>query len=412
MSKDSEVSRRRFVQVISAAIAGATQAGAQSGAPPTKAKVEVDSARLQRVLNRAAIIDLHADTTQLILDEGYDLGKEHTYAQIDIPRLRRGHVAGIFLASNPNSRLLSGPASVERALDEVDAIRREVARHPADLVLTTSADQIVAAKAQGKVGVSVGLEGGHIIDSDLAVLRSFYQLGARYMTLTHFTNTPWADASGQPPEHNGLTGFGRQVVREMNRLGMMVDISHVADKTFWDTLEVSEAPIIASHSSCRALCSHWRNMTDEMLRALGRKGGVVHINFFEAFLDQDFLNRYNFDAVEAEELQITKQFAGDPQRRGEELRKLQAERIARLGRIPFDRLLDHFQHAVEIAGIDHVGLGSDFDGVSDQLPEGMEDISKEPNIVRGLLERGFSDAEVEKIVGGNTLRVMREIERT
>jgi membrane dipeptidase len=198
----------------------------------------------------------------------------------------------------------------------------------------------------------------------------------------------------------------------MNRLGMMVDISHVSDKTFWDAMEVSEAPIIASHSSCRALSNHWRNMTDDMLRALGHKGGVVHINFYESFLDQNYLDHADFDGVHKMEAEIEKRFAAEPKRLGEELRKERAERIARLGRIPFSRVLDHIQHAVEMAGVDHVGLGSDFDGVEDQLPQGMEDISKEPNIVRGLLERGFSDADVEKIMGGNTLRVMREIERT
>jgi len=293
-------------------------------------------------------------------------------------------------------------------------VRREIERHPKDLVLATTADEIVAAKKQGRIAALMGVEGGHMIDSDLAVLRTYFRLGARYMTLTHGSHTPWADSSGQPPAHDGLTEFGRQVVREMNRLGMMVDISHVSDKTFYDALETSTAPLIASHSSCRALAGHARNMTDDMLRALAKKGGVVHINFYEGFLDSGFEARSSaLRAEQAREDKIEDQFAKARDRRqlGPQQRKINAERVAKLGRIPLSRLLDHFEHAAKVAGVDHVGLGSDFDGVSDQLPEGMEDISKIPNLVRGLMERGLSDSDIEKILGGNTLRVMREIER-
>ena len=259
----------------------------------------------------------------------------------------------------------------------------------------------------------MGVEGGHAIDSDLAMLRMFFALGARYMTLTHTNHTPWADTSSKPPEHNGLTDFGRQVVREMNRLGMMVDISHVSDKTFTDVLETSAAPVIASHSSCRALADVPRNMTDDMLRAIAAKGGVVHINFYEGFLDQGFQQR--LDGLKAEQSQqdeIENQAPkfGDRSRVGPEVRKINTQRIAKLGRVPLSKLLDHFEHAVKIAGVDHVGLGSDFDGVDDLLPEGMEDASKIPNLVAGLMERGFSDADILKILGGNTLRVMRAVE--
>jgi membrane dipeptidase len=234
------------------------------------------------------------------------------------------------------------------------------------------------------------------------------------MTLTHTSNTPWADSSGKPPEHDGLTDFGRQVVREMNRLGMMVDISHVSDKTFYDALETSSPPVIASHSSCRALANVPRNMTDDMLRALAAKGGVVHINYYEGFLDAGFQERLSaLKAEQAEQDAIddrTPKF-GDRSQDGPAVRKINAGRLAKLGRIPLSELLDHFEHAVKIAGVDHVGLGSDFDGVDDMLPAGMEDISKIPNLVRGLMERGFSDADILKILGGNTLRVMREVEQ-
>jgi membrane dipeptidase len=378
------------------------------------AQTKVEQARVARLLERAVIVDLHDDTTQMIVDEGYNLAEKHAYGQVDIPRMRAGHVSGLFLSIWTDPDRFTPTEAVRRALDEIDAARREIARHGGDLELATTAGQIPAARKRRHIAMLLGVEGGQAIDSDLSILRTFFQLGARYMTLTHTSNTPWADSSGQPPEHNGLTDFGKQVVREMNRLGMMVDISHVSDKTFYDALETSSAPVIASHSSCRALANVPRNMTDDMLRALAAKGGVVHINYYEGFLDAGFQERQS--ALKAEQAQQdeiddhTPKF-GDRSRNGPAVRQINAQRIARLGRIPLSRLLDHFEHAVKVAGVDHVGLGSDFDGVDDLLPEGMEDISKMPNLVRGLMERGFSDADILKILGGNTLRVMREVEQ-
>jgi membrane dipeptidase len=377
------------------------------------AQTKVDPARVKRLLERAVIVDLHDDTTQMIVDEGYNLAEKHDYGQVDIPRMRAGHVSGLFLSIWTDPDRYAPTEAVRRALEEIDAARREIARHPADLELATTAGGIAAARKRGHIAMLLGVEGGQAIDSDLSILRTFFQLGARYLTLTHTNNTPWADSSGKPPEHNGLTDFGKQVVREMNRLGMMVDISHVSDKTFFDALETSSAPVIASHSSCRALANVPRNMTDDMLRALAAKGGVVHINYYEGFLDAGFAERES--ALKAEQTQQdeiddrTPKF-GDRSRNGPAVRQISAQRIARLGRIPLSRLLDHFEHAVKVAGVDHVGLGSDFDGVDDLLPEGMEDISKMPNLVGGLMERGFSDADILKILGGNTLRVMRQVE--
>ena len=377
------------------------------------AQTKADPARVARLLQRATVIDLHDDTTQMILDEGYNLAEKHDYGQVDIPRMRQGHFAGVFFSIWTDTDRYTPTEAVRRALEQIDAVRRETARHPADLQLVGTAADIEAAHRAGKIAVLMGIEGGHAIDSDLAVLRTFYTLGARYMTLTHTNHTPWADTSSKPPAHNGLTEFGRQVVREMNRLGMMVDISHVSDKTFADVLATSSAPVIASHSSCRALSDVPRNMTDDMLRALAAKGGVVHINFYEGFLDKGFEERESaLKAEQAEQDAIddrTPKF-GDRSRNGPDVRKINAQRIAKLGRIPLSRLLDHFQHAVKVAGVDHVGLGSDFDGVDDLLPEGMEDASKIPNLVAGLMERGFSDADILKILGGNTLRVMRAVE--
>jgi membrane dipeptidase len=374
------------------------------------AQTRPDPARLARLLQRAVIIDLHDDTTQMMVDEGYDLAQAHDYGQVDIPRMRAGHVSGLFLSIWTDSEHYTPVESIRRALDQIDVVRSQVARYPRQLALATTADEILAARRQGRIAILMGLEGGHMIDSDLAVLRDYYRLGVRYMTLTHTTHTPWADSSGQPPLHHGLTDFGRQVVHEMNRLGMMVDISHVSDETFHDVLAATSAPVIASHSSCRALCDVPRNMTDDMLRALAKNGGVVHINFYEGFLDSGFHSRLEaLTAEQARQTAIETQAPtfGDRSQVGPEIRKINAERIARLGRIPLSRLLDHIQHAVQVAGIDHVGLGSDFDGSDDQFPQGMEDISKIPNLVSGLMERGFSDDDILKILGGNTLRVMR-----
>jgi membrane dipeptidase len=371
-------------------------------------------ARLEYLLERAIVLDLHDDTTQMILDEGYNMGESHDYGQVDISRLRQGHVSGVFMSIWTNTAFFTPIESVRRALEEIDAVRRETARHPTDLELATTTEEILNAKRQGRIAVLMGMEGGHMIDSDLSILRSYFKLGVRYLTLTHTMHTPWADSSSLPPKNNGLTDFGRDVVRELNRLGMMVDISHVSDKTFYDALETSAAPVIASHSSCRALANVPRNMSDDMLRAIARKGGVVHITYYEGFLEPGFEDRYNALKAEqdqADEFESRTPKFGDRRRLGPELRRINVQRTAKLGRVALSRLLEHFEHAVKVAGIDHVGLGSDFDGSDDQLPQGMEDASKIPNLVRGLMDRGFSDEDILKILGGNTLRVMRAVEQ-
>ncbi len=378
------------------------------------AQTNVDPARVEHLLQRAIVLDLHDDTTQMMVDEGYDLTERHAYGQVDVPRMREGHVTGVFLSIWTDAVGYTPPESIRRALDQIQTVRREIARHPAELALATTADQVLAARKHGQIAILMGVEGGHMIDSDLAVLRTYFDLGARYLTLTHTEHTPWADTSSKPPLHNGLTDFGRQVVREMNRMGMMVDISHVSDKTFYDAVETSSAPVIASHSSCRALADVPRNMTDDMLRALAKKGGVAHINFFEGFLDRGFTGRMgDLKDEEAQQDRMESQAPkfGDRSQLGPAVRAINAQRNEKLGRLPLGRLLDHFDHAVKVAGIDHVGLGSDFDGADDQFPEGMEDISQIPNLVRGLMERGYSDDDILKILGGNTLRVMREVER-
>ncbi len=243
------------------------------------------SERAREVHSRALVLDTHADTTQQMILEDFDLGPRASTGHVDIPRMREGGVDALFFSIwMPGT--LSGPQVVKRSLRQIDAVREQVRRHSDDLVLATTASEVRAAQRAGKIAALMGMEGGHMIDDDLGVLRMYRELGVRYLTLTHFQNNNWADASTVEPEHNGLTDFGKEVVRELNRLGVMVDISHVSDKTFYDALEVSKAPLMASHSSCRSLSDHPRNMNDEMIRALASKGGVIQINYEITYLSQ------------------------------------------------------------------------------------------------------------------------------
>jgi membrane dipeptidase len=259
----------------------------------------------------------------------------------------------------------------------------------------------------------MGVEGGHMIGNDIRIVRIFADLGVRYMTLTHFYNNEWADSSTSKPDHNGLTDFGKEVVREMNRQGMLVDISHVSDKTFYDALEVSKAPLIASHSSCRALCNHPRNMTDDMIRALAAKGGVIQINYEKSFIDQAYKDAYDRETggVVQHLSELTKNCNNDEGCISREMSKLEKQLTAegKLPHVSWERIVDHIDHAAKLVGADHVGLGSDFDGAS--MPDGLEDCSKLPKITDALLRRGYSEEDVRKILGENTLRVMEQAER-
>lgn len=406
------LTRRRFgAAALGVASSLLQQTGCSSSPEPETFAAEETQTPSSNLLASSIVIDLHCDTPMLITAEGYDLGQRHDYAEVDIPRLREGGVTGVFFSIY--TTVSQSPASAkQRSFEIIEAVVREVGRHPDDLILATRSDDVVRAKDEGKIAIFMGVEGGHTIDSDLAVLRNHFEKGVRYMTLTHSADTPWAGSSGEEDRTKGLTEFGREVVRTMNRLGMMVDISHVSDPTFFDAIEVAKAPLIASHSSCRALSNHPRNMTDDMLRALAKNGGVAHINFYNEFLD----DRHRVYAPEYNDLSkkaaaVRKTFADDPKQRSIELRKIDLERLKRTGRVPFERLLDHFEHAATVAGVNHVGLGSDFDGVSAQTPEGMEDISKVPNLVEGLRGRDFPDHDIAKILGGNTLRVMKAVEQ-
>lgn len=366
----------------------------------------------KQVLAHAIIIDTHADTPQLMLDNGYDLADPHSPYMISIPKMRQGHLGAEFMSIWVDTDWPSQDL-IHRAIDLMDAVNQQVALHSDSLEAARTADDIVRIHNENKIAILMGVEGGHIIENDLRALDIFYRLGARYMTLTHTKNTGWADSSGDKPGVNGLTDFGRQVVERMNRLGMMVDISHVSDATFYAAIAASRAPLIASHSSCRALCNAPRDMTDDMIRALAKNGGVIDINYYSAFVDQDFANAQH---KVSDQMNAAVKAAGDKlAREGKRLTYLQETEIQQKveANIPppsFTRIADHIDHAVKIGGIDHVGLGSDFDGV-DAIPRGMEDCSKLPNLVRELARRGYGVQDLNKILGGNLLRVMRQVEQ-
>ncbi len=363
--------------------------------------------RLNNLLRDLLIIDTHIDTPGYIADEGYQLAEEHDYYETDIPRLRRGRAGAVFFGIYVPQDFAQS-TWVTRTLELIDALQEGVHRNSKDLEMGSTADDIVRIHRDGKIAALLGLEGGQLISDSLPVLRDYYRLGIRYMTLTHFKTNDWADSSTDPPVHNGLSPYGRDIVREMNRLGMMVDISHVSDKTFYDAVENSRAPVIASHSSMRALCNIPRNMSDDMLRALAHAGGVVFINFNTAYLDEKAATAFSrlHDARDREIADMLALNRSNP-RRWELKRAIQQRYKAQLPPVDIGSVLRHIDHAVKTIGADHVGIGSDFDGVSGMVPDGMEDVSKYPALVKGLIEMGYSDSDIRQIMGENLLRVMR-----
>jgi len=377
------------------------------------APADAVSARAKQLHDRAIVIDTHADTPQrLFFDKTYDIAVRQKNGNIDIPRMREGGLDGLFFSIWVPSDV-TGPPAVKRAMDLIDATREAARLHPDQLVLATTAADVRRAAAEHKIAALMGMEGGHMIDDDMRLLRLYAALGVRYMTLTHFKNNNWADSSTDKPAHNGLTAFGKDVVREMNRLGMMVDISHVADKTFFDVLALTRAPVIASHSSSRVIANHPRNMTDDMLRAVAKNGGVVMINYHAAFLSEEFrvASEKKSGSVVASMAALSKKCGGDEACTTMEGERIDHEAMANgtLPKVMWEKIIEHIDHAVKVAGADHVGLGSDFDGAT--MPLGMEDASKLPKITDALLKKGYSDQDVEKILGGNILRVMEQVEK-
>jgi membrane dipeptidase len=374
----------------------------------------VTDAEVARVHRSTLLIDTHNDLPSRTV-EGFDIGSRTGTGHTDIARLKEGGVGAQFFAVYVAASYVTGNHSANRTLQMIDTVRHDIIeRYPNDFMLATSAKDIDEAHRRGKIAALMGIEGGHAIEDSLRLLRDYYDLGIRYMTLTHSNTNNWADSSGDVNDakikhHDGLTDFGKQVVLEMNRLGMMVDISHVADKTFWDALAVSKAPIFASHSSSRAITNHARNMTDEMIVALARKGGVVQVNFncgfiSQKFRDNDAADTKALDARMAQETASKTLSEPDRQLLSEKLRKEMG-----LSRATLADAVEHIDHIRKIAGIDALGIGGDFDGVS-CTPVGLDDVSKYPNLTRALLEKGYSADDIRKIYGGNLLRVMRAVE--
>jgi membrane dipeptidase len=371
------------------------------------------SARAREIHFSSLVFDTHADTAQRLFFDQFDLASRDAEGCVDIPRLREGGVGAIFFALWVPVEITGG-AATQRARGLLDAVLKQVEIHGGDLALCTSSKKVRTARAENKIAVLLGVEGGHAIDNDLAILREFHSHGVRYMTLTHNAATEWADSSNDTPRHNGLTDFGKQVILEMNRLGMLVDVSHVSDSTFYDVLETSSAPVIASHSCCRELCDAPRNLDDAMIRALASRGGVIHITFHNGFLSQEYANANRALASEiASREQAVSQKVGENEARNlMELQRLSDEfiRAGKLPQVSWEKIIDHIDHAASIAGVNHVGVGSDFDGAF--MPAGMEDASKFPFITEGLLKRGYGETDIRKILGENTLRVMEDAGRS
>ena len=369
-------------------------------------------ARAARLIKSAVVVDTHEDVPEQLEKEWVDIGTRQKTGHVDIPRWREGGVTAPFLAAYVSSSYAAAGKAAGKALEFIDLIHRLVESHPKDLVFADSPAGVRAAKKNGKIAVLIGIEGGHAIEDSLAALSAFHRLGARYMTLTHTNTNDWADSSGSFFEfsydpkktavHNGLTDLGREVVLEMNRLGMLVDVSHVSDKTIADVLEVSRAPIFASHSSCRALADMPRNLTDEQIKAIAAKGGVVMINFSSTFVDQKVVDDFKARkaALAPKAAEIAERLKDDPKKRDAEISALLEN--AQRPRASWTAVVDHIERVIRIAGPRAVGLGTDYDGIDDP-PDGLEDISKLPVVAEELLRRGHSEQVVRGVLGENFL---------
>lgn len=411
--------RRLLAFTFACCFASAQPASSQSASG--EGSLEQEAVRIH---NGAIVIDTHADTTHKLLAPTWDFSVRAATNHVDLPRMREGGLDAVFLSVWTDESEYDG-TTVQTALDQIYAIRALTEGMPNDLMLATTAADIRRSAQEGKKAILIGVEGGYMIEDDLRVLRRFFDLGVRYMTLTHQFHTHWADSSGTlsplKPLHGGLTPFGKQVVREMNRLGIIVDVSHVSDATFWDALEVSRAPLLASHSACRALVDVPRNMSDEMIRELAEKGGVVQILFMPLWINPKKANPREYFSAELEE--IGRKFKDEPARAQSERSKLLKE--ARGAPTTVSHVVDHIEHVIHLVGDNHVGIGGDWDNFSAASPaarsiaramnikdttDGLEDVSKLPSLTLELLRRGFSESTIKKVLGGNTLRLMEEVE--
>jgi membrane dipeptidase len=399
---------------IPLAIAGVCVVSALTGAAATGLPDATPSALLEhaRALHRQVpLIDGHNDYPWALREKvpsldlaQLDMRESQPGLMTDVARLRAGGVGGQFWSVYVPASL-QGQAAIRATLEQIDIVHRLVARDGDVFAAARTADDVERAFKAGRIASLIGMEGGHSIDNSLGVLRTMYDLGARYMTLTHSENVAWADSATDEPEHDGLTRFGEAVVGEMNRLGMLVDLSHVSPATMADALRVTKAPVIFSHSSARALCDVPRNVPDDILRLVKSNRGVVMVNFYTAFVAPEGAAYYNARTAEQRRL---KGLFTDPAKVSEGMKEY--EKTHKPPPATLEMVADHIDHIRQVAGIDSIGLGSDFDGI-DSAPKGLEDVSKYPALTAELLRRGYSDGDVKKILGLNVLRVMRETER-
>jgi len=375
---------------------------------------KVTQAEVDRITREAILIDTHNDVTSRTV-AGYDIATPNNTGQTDLPRMK-GFLGAEFFAVYVGAEYVKDNRSADRALQMIDTVRTDIiAGHPNEFVFATTADDVVRAHNEHKIAALMGIEGGHAIEDSLRLLRDYYALGVRYMTLTHFNTNNWADSQGdidnpKVAHHNGLTPFGKEVVREMNRLGMMVDISHTADKTFFDAIETSSAPIIASHSSCRAISPHTRNMTDDMIKALAAKDGVIQISFGCDFLSQRYFEDSKPLQAAMREQYMAAMKLEDPTAKAEAIEKLRDDFTSKVSPATLADVVAQIDHAVKVGGIDHVGIGTDFDGVG-CVPPDLDSYNKFPALTRALLEKGYGASDIKKIYGENLLRVMRAVEQ-
>lgn len=369
------------------------------------------------VIHRRAIaVDMHADTPQRLLDESVNLQERLKDGHFDSVRAREGGLDAQFFSIWVEPQLFGGggATAMKRADDQIAAVRALAERHPETWQFATSAADIRRIVGEGKLAALTGLEGGYAIDDELANVERYFRMGVRYMSPAWSVSTSWAGSSGDAAgETRGLNDFGKQVVREMNRLGMMIDVSHVSDKTFWDIVNTSTKPVIATHSGCRAITNVPRNLTDDMIKALAKTGGVVNVIFYPEHLEPGWSEKKKrVDAEIAPQVQQASEAEpGDVAHK-----KLARDRVRsveyakRLPPVSVARLVDHIDHIAKLVGVDHIGIGSDFDGVQSTLRD-LADVSELPSLTRELLRRGYSAADVEKILGGNMLRVMEAVEK-
>ena len=382
---------------------------------PAAAPAQTPEERVERVLAKTPVIDGHNDLPWEIrdvydfwrkpLDLDSDTSKLEARLQTDLPRMRRGGVGAQFWSVWIPADL-KGDEAVRVTFEQIDIVHRMVERYPNRLEMASTAADIRRIRKAGRIASLIGIEGGHQIGNSPAALRQFRALGARYMTLTHSKNNDWADSGTDDPAHDGLTPFGRAIVREMNRLGMMVDLSHVSPKTMHDALTATRAPIIFSHSNARALMDHGRNVPDDVLKRLPANGGVVMVNFFPGFLSQSYRRRSA--ERDAEDARLKNLYSGQPERRKAALDAWDSAHPP--VDVPLTEVADHIEHVRKIAGADHVGIGSDFDGISGTAPKGLEGVESYPALLAELARRGWSDADLAKLAGGNILRVMERVE--